>query len=66
MGVVLEDPVQYQMVDQHAAVTKHVTTSKTVFFFFLNNILCIKQRIHKIATKANTSAYPRKKNDKVQ
>ena len=32
-----------------------------LFFLFIYNILCIKQRIHKIATEANTSAYPKKK-----
>ena len=30
MGVVLEDPASYQMVDQHATVTKCVMTSMTV------------------------------------
>ena len=35
-------------------------TSVGKLFFFPYNILCIKQRIHKIATEANTSAYPKK------
>ena len=30
MGVVLKDPVQYQLVDQYATVTKCVTTLETV------------------------------------
>ena len=38
------------------SLIQDVTTRWNSFFF--NNILCIKQRIHKIATKANTSAYP--------
>ena len=30
MGVVLKDPVQYQLVDQHATVTNCVTALETV------------------------------------
>ena len=43
----------------------YASTGSALFthFFFFYNILCIKQRIHKIATGANTSAYPKKNLD---